>query len=89
MTLIIAGGVLGMIACGIQLGVNILIEKNNNRKKKERELLQSQAALPVEGQFLFRIVTDEIVNITLCILILLFRVILITRDSVFRSLLPP
>jgi hypothetical protein len=69
LTLIIAGGVLGMIAGGIQLGVNILIENNNNRKKKERELLQSQAALPVEGQFLFPIVTDEIVNITICILI--------------------
>lgn len=54
MTLIIAGGVLGMIAGGIQLGVNILIDNNNNRKERlqkerekettmEKELLQPPA----------------------------------------------
>ena len=62
LTLIIAGGVLGMIAGGIQLGVNILIiDNNNNRRAKlqrereteatiEKELLQLQAA-PVEDTF--------------------------------------
>eukprot|EP01035_Chromulina_nebulosa_P002758 gene2758-3758_t len=54
LTLIIAGGVLGMIAGGIQLGVNILIDNNNNRKERlqkerekettmEKELLQPPA----------------------------------------------